>query len=135
MNKSPKWMRLTLYLAGIYNIIWGIIVSLFPIKLFLLADMEAPNYPELFQCIGMMIFVFGVTYLAAAHDPIKHWPIVMAGLLGRILGPIGFIYAALNGTFTWISGVTIITNDLIWIIPFSLILYKTLKYAKKSAQF
>lgn len=132
MNKSAKWMRLTLYLAGIYNIIWGCVVSLFPKELFLLANMAAPNYPELFQCIGMMIFVFGIAYLAAAHDPIKHWPIVMAGLLGRILGPLGFLYGALNGRFTWISGVTIITNDLIWIIPFSLILYKTLKFYRKS---
>ena len=124
MNHSPNWTKVILYLAGMYNIIWGIIVVTFPIELFEIAGMKQPNYPELFQCIGMMIAVFGVAYLAAAPNPLRHWPIVLAGLLGRILGPIGFIYSAVKGTFTWIAGITIITNDLIWLLPFSLILYK-----------
>ncbi len=121
---SPKWMCITLYLAGIYNIAWGIAVSLYPNELFLLADMEAPQYPALFQCIGMMIAVFGAAYIAAGHNPLRHWPIVFAGLLGRILGPISFIYGVYQGVFTWKAGVTIITNDLIWIIPFGVMLWQ-----------
>lgn len=122
MNNSPNWAKNTLYLAGIYNIFWGIIVVLFPNQLFALAGMEISNYPELFQCIGMMIAVFGVAYIAAYHDPVKYWPIVLAGLIGRILGPIGFIIGVIEKKFTWMAGLTIITNDLIWILPFFLIL-------------
>ena len=67
--------------------------------------------------------VYGVGYLAAATNPYKHWPIVLVGLLGKVLGPIGFFSAALSGTLPWSWGVTIITNDLIWWAPFGLILY------------
>jgi hypothetical protein len=108
-------------------------VVLFPADLFILATMDIPKYPELLQCIGMMIAVFGVAYIAAASNPIKHWPIILAGLLGRILGPIGFLYAAINGSFSWVAGITIITNDLIWIIPFAIILWTALKYAREQA--
>jgi peroxiredoxin len=47
----------------------------------------------------------------------------MVGLLGKVLGPIGFLWAAQNGslptTFFW----QILPNDLIWWVPFSAILY------------
>lgn len=130
MNHSKTWMKVVLYLAGIYNIIWGSIVSIYPNELLVLAGMDRTNYPELLQCIGMMIAVFGAAYLLAAHNPIRHWPIVAAGILGRVLGPIGFVVGLYNGTFTLISGVTIITNDLIWLIPFGVILWKAYRYAR-----
>ncbi|MFT0213987.1 hypothetical protein VQ643_15525 [Pseudomonas sp. F1_0610] len=128
---SKPWMCAVLYLAGVYNITWGTIVALFPNELFLLAGMEVPKYPALFQCIGMMIAVFGAAYLAAGHNPIRHWPIVFAGLLGRILGPIGFAYGLMEGTFTLKAGITILTNDLIWIIPFAMILWAAYRHAKQ----
>ena len=130
MNESKRWMQLTLYLAGIYNIIWGSLVSLYPNELFILAGMQVPLYPELFQCIGMMIAVFGVAYLLVGHNPIRHWPIVAAGLLGRILGPIGFAVGLANGVFTFKAGLTILTNDLIWLIPFTLILWAAYQKGK-----
>ncbi len=129
--QSKPWMSAVLYLAGIYNIIWGTIVALFPNELFALAGMPASNYPVLFQCIGMMIAVFGAAYLAAGHNPIRHWPIVFAGLLGRILGPIGFLYGVIHGTFTLQAGLTILTNDIIWIIPFAMILWAAYQHGKQ----
>jgi hypothetical protein len=60
---------------------------------------------------------------AAALDPVRHWPIVLVGLLGKIFGPIGFVGAAMKGEFPWIAGLTIITNDLIWWLPFAAILW------------
>lgn len=130
--KNQRWMSIVIYSAGVYNIIWGTIVSIYPNELFILADMAPPKYPELFQCIGMMIAVIGAAYLAAGHNPIRHWPIVFAGLLGRILGPIGFIYGYMNGTFTLKASMTILSNDLIWIIPFSIILWSAYHHAKTS---
>ncbi len=119
---TPRWMTAVLIAAGIYNIAWGVIVALFPVPLFEIAGMAPPRYPALFQCIGMMIAVFGLAYLCAASNPLRHWPVLVAGLVGRLLGPIGFLYLAINGVFTWQAGFTIVTNDLIWIIPFALML-------------
>jgi small multidrug resistance pump len=115
-------MKLTLKLAGIYNIIWGALVVLFPLKFFELFGMEAPNYPELWQCIGMIVGVYGVGYWIAASDPLTHFPIVLVGFLGKIFGPIGFAGGLISNRFPPSFGINIIFNDLIWWIPFFLIL-------------
>lgn len=115
-------MNTTLKLAGVYNVLWGALVVLFPLPFFELFGMEAPNYPELWQCIGMIVGVYGVGYWIAASDPVKHFPIVLVGFLGKIFGPIGFAQALITGRFPLAFGINIIFNDLIWWVPFFLIL-------------
>ena len=115
-------MRIVLRIAGVYNIAWGAWAVLFPTAMFTIADMPQPNYPELWQCIGMIVGVYGAAYWIAASDPIQYWPIVFAGLLGKILGPIGFVQSALAGRLPWKFGLINVGNDLIWWIPFTLIL-------------
>ncbi len=75
----------------------------------------------------MIVGVYGIGYLVAAFDSRRHWPIVMVGLLGKILGPLGFGVALAKGTFPVAFGLTILTNDLIWWIPFSMILLDAAK--------
>ena len=99
----------------------------FPSHMFTFAGLQQPLYPWLWQTVGMTIFVFGVAYILAHKNPLRHWPIVAAGVLGRILGPIGFFYSLYQGTITWKFGVTLITNDAIWLVPFTLILWKAYK--------
>jgi hypothetical protein len=117
-------MAWVLAAAAVYNIIWGTFVVLFPLEPFRWAGMPEPNYPQLWQCIGMMVAVFGVGYAIAAADPYRHWPIVLVGLLGKVCGPIGFLASALQGSLPWLAGCTIITNDLIWWLPFAWILWR-----------
>ncbi|MDX2149966.1 MAG: peroxiredoxin-like family protein [Bryobacteraceae bacterium] len=120
---APRWMKVTLALAGLYNLVWGASVVLFPGYWFEWAGMAPPNYPELWQCVGMIVGVYGIGYVAAATNPLVHWPIVLVGLLGKILGPIGFAQAAAAGRMPWQAGWTILTNDLVWWIPFGAILW------------
>ena len=80
------------------------------------------NYPGVWQCVGMIVGVYGIGYWVAASDHRRHWPIVLVGFLGKIFGPIGFIQSLYLGVFNFKFGLTIITNDLIWWIPFYLIL-------------
>lgn len=120
MNKSIK--KKILIAAGIYNLIWGAYVVLMPTSFFKLLDMPAPRYIELWQCIGMIVGVYGIGYIASSVDSNKHWPIILVGLLGKIFGPIGFAGSLITGKLPLKFGCTIITNDLIWWIPFFLIL-------------
>jgi peroxiredoxin len=120
--KPATWMRTVLLAAAVYNIAWGAIVVLFPLLPFEWAGMPLPNYPELWQCIGMIVGVYGVAYAVASYNPYRHWPVVLAGLLGKVLGPMGFINAATHGRLPWRAGWALVTNDLIWWIPFGLIL-------------
>jgi small multidrug resistance pump len=123
-DRSTKIARWILSLAGIYNLLWGAFVVLFPLVPFRWINLPEPNYPELWQCIGMIVGVYGIGYLCAAVDPWRHWPITLVGFLGKIFGPIGFIDAAIRGRFPWTAGWTIVTNDLIWWLPFGWILWQ-----------
>ena len=115
-------MKLTLKLAGIYNLLWGAWVVLFPNQFFELVDMEPLNHPMVWQGMGMVIGVYGLGYYWASYNPMVHWPIVAVGALGKLFGPIGFVFnywqGAVPGSFIY----TIIPNDLIWWIPFFIIL-------------
>lgn len=117
-----SWMKPVLLLAGVYNILWGTWVVLFPHHVFQLTGVRIPNYPEIWQCVGMIVAVYGLGYIAAAYSPFKHWPIVLVGFLGKIFGPIGFVGAIYNDVFPLAFGINIIFNDLIWWIPFAIIL-------------
>jgi hypothetical protein len=118
MDRQQKILKL----AGIYNILWGLLVILFPNALFDFASIARPNYPQIWQCVGMIVGVYGVGYWIAASDPVKHFPIVLVGFLGKIFGPIGFLQALWLKQLPALFGITIIFNDIIWWIPFFLIL-------------
>lgn len=122
---APVWMRRVLLAAAVYNLLWGAWVVLFPNGYFHLAGMEPLNHPQIWQCVGMIVGVYGIGYGIAAFDPFRHWPIVLVGLLGKVLGPIGFAHALWTGAFPWQACLTTLSNDLIWWIPFALILAQT----------
>ena len=117
-------MRRWLLAAGLYNLAWGAAVVLFPdlpLRLFGVEPLAGTGR-AIWQCLGMVIGVYGIGYLAASLDPIRHWPIVLVGLLGKVFGPIGFVWCAARGEIDWRFGLTIPTNDLLWWVPFALIL-------------
>jgi hypothetical protein len=129
-DRAPAWATRWLRAAAVYNVVWGTVVILFPNLLFDLCAMPRPNYPEIWQCVGMIVGVYGVGYWAAAGDPRRHWPIVLVGLLGKVFGPIGFAAALWNGTFPPVFGLTILSNDLVWWAPFALILRDALRHER-----
>lgn len=122
MQKYNTFYFYVLLLAGVYNLLWGAWVVLFPELSFTLHQMQVPTYPQIWQCVGMIVGVYGIGYIAAASDPIKHWPIVLVGFLGKVFGPIGFVYSLYLGVFPLSFMINIVFNDLIWWIPFFLIL-------------
>jgi hypothetical protein len=120
--------------AAVYNIAFGAGAVLFPGIWFDLAGLPQPNYPSLWQCIGMIVGVYGVGYWLAARDPRVHWPIVLVGLLGKVFGPIGFLMAASRGELPWRFGFVILTNDLVWWLPFASILLAARRAAKSTTR-
>lgn len=126
-------MSLTLYAAAAYNLIWGTWVISRPSDLFDWTGIERPLYPGIWQCVGMIVGVYGIGYAVAATNPIRHWPIVLVGFLGKVLGPMGMLHNVLTvppgtpgrlpASWLWLN----MTNDLIWWIPFGAILYLAFK--------
>jgi hypothetical protein len=102
------------YAAAVYNAVWGIAVILFPNWFWQSIGMPLPNYPSLFQSIGMMVMVFGYGYWLMAKDPIRYCGYIWIALAGKTFGPIGFLYTALQGELPWAFGLLLVTNDVIW---------------------
>ena len=119
---NVAWMRGVLLAAALYNVLWGACVVLFPFALFGSLGMELPNYPEIWQCVGMIVGVYGVGYAVVALHPLRHWPVVLVGLLGKVFGPVGFVSAVVAaGDPPLRFGLSLLTNDVIWWIPFAVI--------------
>jgi hypothetical protein len=118
-------MRHVLQLAGIYNLVWGVWVVLFPLAVFHLIGIDLPRYPRIWQCVGTIVGVYGIGYWIASSAPYRHWPIVLLGLLGKLLGPLGFMAVAVQREWSWSWAIMIVLNDVIWWVPFGLILYES----------
>ncbi|MFW5697286.1 MAG: alkyl hydroperoxide reductase [Fimbriimonadaceae bacterium] len=110
----PGWVPKWFYAAAVYNVLWGGFAILFPNLAFELSGAPLPQYPSLFQCIGMIVMVYALGYYYIARDPVRYAPFVWIGLLGKTFGPIGFVYAVWAGELPLVFGVNILFNDLIW---------------------
>jgi hypothetical protein len=119
-------MTAALVLAGVYNLGWGAWAILAPVHSFAHSGMLDPDkplyYPQLWQCIGMIVGVYGLGYILAARDPARHWPVVLVGLLGKVFGPVGLLYGVATGEGRVEGLITCIPNDLVWWVPFGLAL-------------
>lgn len=131
MIKRRKLHQITFISAGIYNICWGLWVSIDPNWLFRFAEMELPNYPEIFVCVGMIVALYGIVYLEIARRLEKGFVFALVGFVGKILGPMGIFYYIYMGKWTFSALIMNVTNDFIWLIPFAIYLYDSWGFYKK----
>lgn len=108
--------------AGLYNIGWGLLAVLDPQWLFRLAGMAPENHPQIFMTLGMVLGLYGLLYLEVARRPAAGFAIAAVGLAGKALGPAGWLWLYLTGAWPLASGVIILTNDLVWWLPFTVYL-------------
>jgi hypothetical protein len=119
-SDDHKWVSVILFLAALYNVAWGTLAALAPVKMLEALGVKAGTFSvELWQCIGMFVALYGVCYWVASNNPVRYWPFILVGLAGKVFGPAGAILAVLSGklpgTFLW----TNVTNDFLWWIPFT----------------
>lgn len=111
-------------LAAIYNVMWGTWVVLFPNQYFELINMPTPQNIAIWQVVGMCILVYAPGYWWAGVDPIRFRHYILIGLLGKVLGPLGFVWSVAQGTLPLEFGYTLIFNDIIWWPLFMTFLYR-----------
>ncbi|MGI9429174.1 MAG: SelL-related redox protein [Bythopirellula sp.] len=127
--EPQRWMTIVLQAAGGYNLVWGAMAVIEPGAMLGWLGVESTSVSRtLWQCVGMMVGVYGVGYLIASRSPFRHWPITLIGLLGKLLGPIGFAAALTSGVLPATLGWTILANDVVWWIPFGMILWGAIRF-------
>lgn len=130
MNYKPQnWMKYVLLVAATYNFLWAGLAICIPTQMLAWFGLQASTTEAVFwQCIGMIVGVFGVGFLIAATNPYRHWPIVLVGFLGKLFGVIGFAVALSSSELQAKFGWAILTNDVVWLVPFLIILWGAIRH-------
>lgn len=130
LDKFRPWF----YAAAAYNALWGALVVLWPEAIYQWVGLGPPTDIALFQCVGMIVGVYALGYWMIARDPLRFGPFVYIGLLGKILGPIGFVWAAMHGKMPWEFGWINVMNDLFWLPAFILFAVRLRAIEKRMAE-
>ncbi|HJP62948.1 MAG TPA: hypothetical protein VJ844_05870, partial [Mucilaginibacter sp.] len=101
---------------------WGIVISVYP-QIILFDYQATPFTLILLRCIGMLVGTYAIAYYFASRDPVRYWPLILVGFIGKVLGPIGSGYYVAIGQLTPKFLYVNVLNDLIWLIPFGWILW------------
>jgi len=122
-SPSPRWHRIALRIAAIQCLAWGVFILGFPTQAATFYGFEKP-LTDLFlwKGTGLIIFLFGIGYSLASLDPIRNWSVIVPGFIAKILGPIGMAMSVHEGEVSRRVLILLPVNDIIWWIPFSLIL-------------
>ncbi|QEC65733.1 hypothetical protein FRZ54_20155 [Mucilaginibacter ginsenosidivorans] len=110
-------------LAAIYNAVWGIVISVCP-QIILFDYSATPFTLILLRCIGMLVGTYAIAYYFASRDPLRYWPLILVGFIGKVLGPVGSVYYISIGELTPKFLYVNLLNDLIWLVPFGWILWQ-----------
>ncbi len=129
------WMQYILVVAGIYNLIFGLCSMIAPEFFFRNLQLALPNYIIMWQGIGLIEIMYGIGYLIASTKPFKHWVIVFIGFCSKFIATFGFIYYYYKGVLPGSLSTMVIANEIIWLLPFGLILYKTFDYIQACYEF
>lgn len=116
---NEQRLHKTLFLAGLYNLLWGFWVIAFPDHFFRLMGATQINYLPVWQSVGLVVGVYGIGYLIASANIKNHWPIVLVGFLGKVGGPLGIAYHVYVENLPWPFLVVTLFNDIIWLLPFA----------------
>jgi hypothetical protein len=117
-----RFYRLFFALAAAYNVTFAAWAILWPGSFFDLCAMEAPRYPAIWQCLGMVVGVYGLGYAYAAWRLDRAFPFIALGLLGKVLGPIGWAATVRAGEWPARTFTLILFDDIVWWLPFGLFL-------------
>lgn len=122
-SKAKPWMGWILMAASLYNLAWAASLISSPTGTFLWLGLPASGPEILWQALGFAAGVLGIGYLLAASCPLGHWPVALMGLISKLGGAYGLGLLVYRGEAPAKAVWLIVFNDLIWCVPFALILH------------
>ena len=121
-DSRARFYSLFFALAAAYNIAFAAWAIVWPRAFFDLFGMDAPRYTAIWQCLGMVMGVYALGYAYAAWRLDRAFPFIALGLLGKTLGPIGWVATVHAGEWPIRTFTLILFSDLVWWLPFGLFL-------------
>ena len=125
--KVPGWMPRLLFAAGAYHLFFAVAAFAWPHLCFDWAGIARPNHAILWRAAGLLSAIFGVGFLIAARDPIRHWPLVLLGFakatLVIVLLLVSIFSKELPAKSLWLA----FFDDFIWWFPLAAILWATVQ--------
>jgi len=114
---SETLLRRVFRAAAVYNVCWGVGMILYPNFMFDFFGLPRMNYPFVMSGMALCIGLFGYGYWMVAEDMRRYPPMVVIGLLGKGLGPIGWAWTVYTTDLPLKTMWMNVFNDLIW-LPF-----------------
>ena len=132
MNVSPAsqpprakvlrpWMRVVLWIAGVYNLLAGLTMLVFYHEGFKLLGLAKPAFVMPVQLVGVLVGIFGVGYLLVARDPLTNRNILALGAASKTLGPLLACWYIAIGVLPAMFLVVLFWADLVYVPPFLVI--------------
>jgi peroxiredoxin len=124
-RRIPGWPRTLLLLAGTYQLLVGLLLLLAPAR-FLAVLGLADVSPTPWQLFGVLTLSLGGGLLAAAVDWTSAWPLALAGLLAKLLGPLVVLPALLASEVPAALGWGLLI-DTLWMLPLGAVLVRSVR--------
>ncbi|MBK6487215.1 MAG: redoxin domain-containing protein [Gemmatimonadetes bacterium] len=123
MTRVPQWLRQSLVFAGAWHLVLGASIMIAPGTFFTLTGLAHPNYVQMWQGAGLLAAVMGIGYAIAARNPLRYWPVILIGLIPKIISPIGVVWDFWQRELPTALGTLVLVNDVVWWVPFSMLLW------------
>ena len=133
--RVDHWMRGLLLLAGFYNLGWGFFIYIFPDSFYQWISQTGQSAPEVIGWQGIGVIIFGMIYISVALYPTTLWYLLIAGIASKVLGAAWFYWFILEGSATRPYLFHLIMNDLVWVLPFFIILLRAYQVKQKKTTF
>ncbi|MGB3585709.1 MAG: hypothetical protein WBA23_04165, partial [Tunicatimonas sp.] len=121
-----------LLLAGAYNVGWGAFIYYFPASFYQWITETSVAAPGLIKWQGAGVLLFGMAYILVALYPNRFWWVVPLGIVSKLFGAIGFYLMFIQPTLTDSYLFHLIMNDLLWLIPLTIIFVRMIQVRKQN---
>lgn len=129
-DNFPPWMRGFLFAAGVYNLAWGIFITIFPDAYFSWLTEVNGQAIWLISYQGAGVIIFGIFYIWAGLYPVRMWFLIFTGLLSKLFGAVGVYFFILDKSLTNHFIFHLLVNDLAWVVPLAIITLRALRLRK-----
>jgi hypothetical protein len=118
-----RWARAILWTAATYNILWGAIAVLIPVRLLGWMASGSAATPFSLQIIGVVTFSLGLAYALASFDPMRQWVVSTAGFVFSLLCSVAYWAGLRAGVAEPAFVNVVISNWVVWVPLFGMVLW------------